>query len=585
MDPEKIPAARHIENMADTPKSEARFSSEVDKPPVGGMMPDVRCKADAQDDGQGFRLNVRIIGALVGCSLAFAGSQLIPLSFFTLYTFIARELGSSNFVWFKAGNSVGQVVAAVALGPLSDFLGRKGIFLTGISLAMLGMIVCAATPTGGGFIAGQCLAGFGLMTEELVALAVTSELVPVSKRPLYGAVMISGFLPWAPGALYAQLLAVRNWRWIACMAAVWHALALVFVGVFYKPPPQARNPTDDPSTSVWKKIDFVGIALGLAGFILFLVGLNWGGQTYPWKSYQVGLTLGIGLGTIVAFIVWEMFGTKYPLFPRRLVQYRVPFWSIMFVIFAAGVNYVPLAIFWPIESISVFNSNHKETGVNTVPVGLCILGGAIISAGLCGRWPRHIRLIMTGFCIMQTVGVGCMAAIDPHNINTAWAPLIIGLFGVGGVLFPNQIIVTIITPDDLLATVTSLTFVIRGVSQAVALTLLQNRLSAEVQARAVNTVAIPALRAGVPSIKAIEALISSLTAVPFKEYVPAALPQVMRNPTGYEALRNATVELFGQSFPLLYYIGLGFGVAGCIASVLVGDMSKYMDEHVAVKMH
>ncbi|KAH7073813.1 fungal trichothecene efflux pump [Paraphoma chrysanthemicola] len=577
-------AVIHTENMTGSRDSDTRFSSEVEKQPIGGMMPDVS-KVDSQDGESNFRLNFRIIGALVGCSLAFAGSQLIPLSFFTLYTFIARDLGETNFVWFKAANSVGQVVASVALGPLSDILGRKGIFLTGISLAMLGMIVCASTPTGGGFIAGQCLAGFGLMTEELVALAVTSELVPVSKRPVYGAAMISGFLPWAPGALYAQLLAMRNWRYIACMAAVWHALALAVVTIFYKPPPQVRSPTDDPTISILKKVDFIGMALGLAGFVLFLVGLNWGGQTYPWKSYQVGVTIGIGLGTIVVFILWEIFGAKHPLFPRRLVQHKMPFWSIMFVIFAAGVNYVPLAIFWPIQSISVYNSSHRETGINTVPVGLCILGGAIISAGLCGKWPKHTRIIMTVFCIMQTAGVGAMAAADPNNIKTVWGPLIIGLFGVGGVLFPNQIIVTIITPDDLLATVTSLTFVIRGVSQATALTLLQNRLTAQLRSKAVGIVALPAIRAGVTSIPAITAMVSALTAVPFKEYVPLALPQVARNPVAYETLRRATAQLFGESFPLLYYIGLGFGVAGCIASILVGDMSKYMDEHVAVKMH
>lgn len=335
--------------------------------------------------------------------MAFAGSQLIPLSYFTLYTFIARALGASNFVWFKAASAVGQIAAAVSLGPLSDIFGRKPIFLLGISFAMIGMILCAATPTSGGFIAGQAIAGFGLMTEELLALAVTAELVPMSKRPIYGAAMIAGFVPWAPGALYAQLLAARSWRWIGCMAAVWHALALAVVTIFYNPPPKVDESGESKASKI-KQVDMIGIALGLSGFVVFLVGLNWGGQTYPWNSPQVGCTLGLGLGGIAAFIVWELFGAKYPLFPRRLVQAKVPFWSIMFVIFAAGVNYVPLAIFWPIQSVSVYNSNHKETGVNTVPVGLCILGGAIISAGLCGKWPKHTRLIMTAFCILQTVG-------------------------------------------------------------------------------------------------------------------------------------------------------------------------------------
>jgi len=535
-----------------------------------------------EEDEVPFKLNPRLVLALMGCSIAFAGSQLIPLSYFTLYTYIARQLGATNFVWLKAANWTGQIASACTLGPLSDLLGRKVMFLAGIFIAMIGMVLCASTPNASGFIAGQALAGFGLMAEELLALAVTAELVPTSKRAVYGAAMIAGFVPWAPGALYAQLIAQYNWRWIGCMIALWHLLALGMIGFFYSPPPRVLN-QGVTTKEIIQKIDIVGIALGITGFVVFLVGLNWGGQTYAWNSYQVLVALCMGVFTVLLFVAWEAYGAKYPLFPRRLVQVRSSFWAIMTVIFMAGINYVPLAIFWPIESISVFNSNHKETGINTVPVGLCILGGAIISAGLCGRWPKHCRLIMTVFCIMQTAGVGCMAAIDPQNINTAWPPVIIGLVGIGGVLFPNQIIVTCITPDDLLATVTSLTFVIRGVSQSVALALLQNRFQANVVKYATPLVGPAAIRAGFTSVAAIKEMISALTAVPFKEYVPTVLPNI--TPANYDALHLATVQTFGKSFPTLYYIGLGFGVVGCVASVLVGDMSKYMDEHVAVMIH
>lgn len=177
-----------------------------------------------------------------------------------------------------------------------------------------------------------------------------------------------------------------------------------------------------------------------------------------------------------------------------------------------------------------------------------------------------------------------MVAIDPHNINTAWPQLIIGLVGVGGVLFPNQIIVTVITPDDLIATITSLTFVVRGVSQAVALALLQNRFTVAVRANALTFIAPAAIKAGMTSVEQITTLVSSLTAIPFKEYVPAVLPMV-DTPEKYEMLRLAAVETYSRSFPTLYWIGFGFGVAGCIASILVGDISKFVDEHVAVMIH
>jgi MFS family permease len=159
--------------------------------------------------------------AIVGCAMAFTGSQMIPLFFFTLYTSIANSLGAVSFIWLAAGSQVGQVAASVSIGPLSDLLGRKASFVLGVVLSMIGMIVCAATPTPSGFIAGQVISGFGLILEELLSIAVISELVPTTKRTLYGGIMIAGFIPWAPGALYAQLLANRSWRWVATLIAVW----------------------------------------------------------------------------------------------------------------------------------------------------------------------------------------------------------------------------------------------------------------------------------------------------------------------------------------------------------------------------
>lgn len=146
---------------------------------------------------------------------------MIPLFYFTLYTSIANSLGAASFTWLSASSTVGQVAASVSVGPLSDLLGRKTSFLLGVVFSMAGMIICAATQTAGGFIAGQAIAGFGLILEELLSIAVVSELVPTSKRTLYGAAMIAGFIPWAPGALYAQLLANRSWRWIGTLIAVW----------------------------------------------------------------------------------------------------------------------------------------------------------------------------------------------------------------------------------------------------------------------------------------------------------------------------------------------------------------------------
>lgn len=53
-------------------------------------------------------------------------------------------------------------------------------------------------------------------------------------------------------------------------------------------------------------MDFVGMVLFVAGLVLFLMGLGWGGQKYPWRSAHVIATIVVGACSLVAFVVYGM---------------------------------------------------------------------------------------------------------------------------------------------------------------------------------------------------------------------------------------------------------------------------------------
>jgi hypothetical protein len=154
------------------------------------------------------------------------------------------------------------------------------------------------------------------------------------------------------------------------------------------------------------------------------------------------------------------------------------------------------------------------------------------------------------------------------------------LIGVGGVLVPNQVIITIITPDDLIASVTALTVGLRAQAQVIGLAIFYNRFVSEVTANAYKYVVPAAFEAGIYSPAVITDLVTSLTAVPFSQYAPL-VPQ-LQNPANYELVKEATIQCFSQSFLLPFYITIAFGVPACIAAAFMGDVSKYMDDHVAV---
>ena len=51
-------------------------------------------------------------------------------------------------------------------------------------------------------------------------------------------------------------------------------------------------------------MDFGGIVLFSGGLILFLLGLSWGGELYPWGSARVIATLVVGLVVLVIFVLY-----------------------------------------------------------------------------------------------------------------------------------------------------------------------------------------------------------------------------------------------------------------------------------------
>ena len=374
---------------------------------------------------------------IVACAFGLCGSQIYPLLYLTLGTTIARELGEESlYVWMLTAGILAMGAIAPFVGPLADMIGRKLIFLVGLGCSIIGSIICAATPTAPGFIAGQVLLGFGAVIQELLAIAVIAESVPTNRRPIFAVVALSAIIPWSPGSLYANLIATKSWRWIGLVLALWNVLTFVLLLVFYREAPRV-NARGLTKREQFQRIDFVGGALITLGLILFLVGLNSGGIEHPWKSAKVwGFLLAGGLVMII-FALWEFFGAKYPLYPRRIIHVPRKFWCMISVIFAAGINYIPLVVFWPIETIAVYQADLFHVGLWTIPIGTCILGGAMISAGLLGVFPKHIHWTMFMFCVIQTVASACLVLIPSYDINAAFTPLVLALIGVGGVLVPK----------------------------------------------------------------------------------------------------------------------------------------------------
>lgn len=525
---------------------------------------------------------------MLGFSISFVVAEVIPLFLITLFTVIAYDLHSGDLaIWLLVAQFIAVGSTVPFVGPLVDLLGRKNTTLVSLLFTVVSMILLGTTQNIAGAIASMVISGMGIGIQLLTSIAAVTELVPISQRGITIGYIVMGFMPFAPASLYGQLLAEHSWRYVPLVIGVLALVGFVIIAIWYKPPPRV-NSLGLSRREILRRIDFFGAFLAISGVTLFLVGLNWGEQPYAWNSAHVIACMTVGLGLLVIFVLYEKFFAPYPLFPSELIQHRRLFFVICFLCLTSGVNFIPIVVFWTIQCYTVYGASFRDAGIWLLPIGFCIAGGAIISAGLMTIFKTKIHWILLGFCIIQTAGLGSVAAADPEDINTVWAPLIIGLLGVGGVLLPSQVVFSIISPETLIGTSIALSIVIRAVGQVVGVSMFYNLFHSHLEHRAMGNLTIftlPAITNGFnPGLHPIEAtteLITTLTAGPFSAY---AANFNITDPENIAAIQQAGHELYKTAFPELYLVSIAFGGAAIISCFFLKGISAFINENVAVHL-
>lgn len=62
------------------------------------------------------------------------------------------------------------------------------------------------------------------------------------------------------------------------------------------------------------------------------------------------------------------------------------------------------------------------------------------------------------------------------------------------------------------------------------------------------------------------------------------IPGIAGVPGAYEMVVAAGQVAYAEAYKYVYYVSIAFGSVSIVAACFLGDISKYMDDHVAVVM-
>ena len=240
-----------------------------------------------------------------------------------------------------------------------------------------------------------------------------------------------------------------------------------------------------PKTPIFeglKAIDWIGVITSTGGTIMFLLGLEYGGVTFPWSSATVVCLIVFGLVTIALFFLNEWKLAHYPVMPLRIFKDQSNIASLG-VCFFHGFVFISGAYYLPLYFQAVLGASPILSGVYLFPFVISLSFVSMFAGIFIKKTGQYLPPIWFGLFFM-TLGFGLY--IDIPSTRT-WGRIfpfqIIAGIGVGpNFQSPLIALQSWVQPRDI-ATATATFGFTRNIATSVSVVIggviFQNRMAAQ----------------------------------------------------------------------------------------------------------
>lgn len=501
--------------------------------------------AEAPDSPPSFRPTTAFwlvfLALCVSCFL----SALDLTSVSTALPTIAADLKSQEYSWVGSAYALTSTALVPFTGSLAAIFGRRVTMLGSLVFFVVGSAISGAAPSMNVLILGRSIQGVGgggilVMTDIIVC-----DLVPLASRgAFYGIIGSVWALASAIGPPIGGALASAGaWRWMFYLNLPISAIAIVFVLLFLN--------VKSPKTTLKEKIEQLDYAnvIFIGGTTALILGLTFGGSTYPWASYQTLVPIILGITSIAVFFYIEKHWVKYPTVPYDMLNNVTSFVGF-FSTFIHGLVVLTAIYYLPVYFQSTKGTSPIMSGINLFSLSFTIAPFAIFT-GISVTVTGHYKTQNIFAWCLAMAGFGLVTLLKADSSKAAWVgfPVILGI-GMGilyaGTNFP---VLSPLRPEQHPQAMAFYAFV-RSLGQvfgiAIGSTVLQNGLSKNLPEAFLHQIGGNAgnALAAIPSIKDLA-----------------------------EPLRHEVRVAFADSLKIVWQVMIGITAIGLLASLFMKQLS------------
>ena len=277
-------------------------------------------------------------------------------------------------------------LATLVYGPMSDRYGRRPVLITGISITIIGSVLCILAPTIELLIAGRVVQAAGGAVGLVVARAIVRDVYDAreSASVIATLVMVMVVMPMLSPAVGGELMVRYDWHSVFYLVAV---LASIMLGLLlYLLPETLREPV--PFTGIKNLLGsyitllknplFSGYGLSVAfvsvvffSFISAAPEIMVSVLERPATEYGYYF-ISVPLGFMIGNYVTRHYGQRFGI--HRMIDYgsRISIFGIALAIVIHGAGYThPAGLFFPI-AFAIFGNgitlpNAQAGALNAAP--------------------------------------------------------------------------------------------------------------------------------------------------------------------------------------------------------------------------